>query len=54
MRTPSLFCRNGHQMAGANLLWHTRYNDGEKSMVRECRICANARYRKKRRPQNVG
>jgi hypothetical protein len=32
-------------MAGANLLWHTRYSDGEKFMVRECRTCANERYR---------
>lgn len=37
-------------MAGTNLLWHTRYDSisGEKFMVRECRACANKRYRVKR------
>jgi len=49
MRTPSQFCRHGHEMAGTNLLWHTRYDStGEKSLVRECRSCANSRYRSKR------
>lgn len=37
-------------MAGDNLLWHTRYDrqTGEQSLVRECRECANKRYRTKR------
>jgi hypothetical protein len=36
-------------MAGKNLLWHTRYDDaGGQFLVRECRTCANARYRLKR------
>lgn len=48
-RTPSEFCRNGHRMAGENLLWHTRYDaTGKKFLVRECRTCANKRYRTKR------
>jgi hypothetical protein len=49
MRTTSEFCRNGHRMAGANLLWHTRYDaTGKQFLVRECRTCANKRYRDKR------
>jgi hypothetical protein len=49
MRVISDICRNGHPLAGANLLWHTRYDEvGDKFMVRECRTCANARYRAKR------
>jgi hypothetical protein len=37
-------------MAGANLLWHTRYDaeTGEQFLVRECRECSNKRYRNKR------
>jgi hypothetical protein len=36
-------------MAGTNLLWHTRYDDTRKQfLVRECRTCANKRYRNKR------
>lgn len=37
-------------MAGENLLWHTRYDKktGAKTMVRECRTCANERYRNNR------
>ena len=47
MRTPSAVCRNGHRMSGKNLLWHTRYDPvtRERFLVRECRVCANARYR---------
>lgn len=48
MRTPSKSCRNGHKMQGRNLLWHTRYKGELKLMVRECRICANDRYRTNR------
>jgi len=52
MRVLSPVCRNGHKMAGANLLWHTRYDEaGNKTMVRECRACANRRYRNKRRAE---
>jgi hypothetical protein len=48
-RTPSEVCRNGHPMSGDNLLWHTRYDDaGTQFLVRECRSCANQRYRTKR------
>jgi len=48
-RTPSVSCRNGHRMTGTNLLWHTRYDaTGKRFMVRECRACANNRYRSKR------
>jgi hypothetical protein len=36
-------------MAGANLLWHTRYDlAGKQFLVRECRTCANERYRNRR------
>jgi len=37
-------------MAGTNLLWrHTRYDTtGKQFLVRECRTCANKRYRIKR------
>jgi len=36
-------------MAGENLLWHTRYDvAGKQFLVRECRTCANQRYRTKR------
>lgn len=35
-------------MAGDNLLWHTRYDATGKFLVRECRTCANTRYRIKR------
>jgi hypothetical protein len=36
-------------MAGTNLLWHTRYDaTGNRFLVRECRTCANKRYRTKR------
>jgi hypothetical protein len=51
MRTPLAMCKKGHKMAGANLLWHTRYDKttGAKSLVRECRACANERIRTKRR-----
>ena len=51
MRTPTAECRKGHKMAGANILWHTRYDKTTraKTMVRECRACANARYRAKRK-----
>lgn len=45
MRTLSAVCRKGHKMVEENLIWHTRYKDGQKHMVRECRTCANARYR---------
>jgi hypothetical protein len=50
-RTPSAVCRNGHKMSGANILWHTRYDKttGEKRMIRECRACANQRYRLNRK-----
>jgi hypothetical protein len=48
MPQPQDRCRNGHKMQGRNLLWHTRYKDGIQSMVRECRICANDRYRANR------
>jgi hypothetical protein len=49
MRTPSQLCRNGHEMAGDNLLWHKRYDaTGNQFLVRECRTCANQRYRTKR------
>jgi hypothetical protein len=45
----SEFCRNGHRMAGSNLLWHTRYDaTGKRFLVRECRTCANKRYQAKR------
>lgn len=31
------------------MLWHTRYDsDGNQTLVRECRSCANQRYRIKR------
>lgn len=50
MRSPMAVCRKGnHPMTGANLLWHPRYKDGEKYMVRECRTCANERYRANRK-----
>jgi hypothetical protein len=48
MRTLSACCRHGHPMVGDNLIWHTRYKDGQKRMVRECRSCANTRYRTNR------
>lgn len=49
MRTPSECCRNGHQMSGSNLIWHTRYDaTGKQFLVRECRTCANQRDRDKR------
>ena len=49
MRVLSEFCRNHHRMAGANLLWHTRYDaTGKRFMVRECRTCANNRYKANR------
>jgi len=44
-RKPSTFCRNGHLMAGDNLITHNR--DGK--ITRECRTCANVRYRAKRK-----
>jgi len=49
MRVLSAVCRNGHKMAGKNLLWHSRYKDGVKLMVRECRTCANERCRANRK-----
>jgi hypothetical protein len=49
MRASLKMCRNGHKLAGDNLLWHTRYTSTrEKFLVRECRRCANDRYRAKR------
>lgn len=50
MRVLVEFCRSGlHKMTGSNLLWHTRYDKtGAKTLKRECRACANARYRAKR------
>lgn len=53
MRTFSQFCRNGHEMSGQNLIWHTRYDKetGQQSVVRECRACANRRYRTQRSAQ---
>lgn len=44
-RKASDTCRNGHPMKDPNLIWHTR---GDK-LVRECRRCANARYRANRK-----
>jgi hypothetical protein len=39
-------------MSGDNLLWHTRYDPtGKQFLVRECRTCANFRYRTKRNAQ---
>ncbi len=38
-------CRNGHPMKDPNLIWHKR---GEKQ-IRECRACANLRYRSNRK-----
>ena len=35
-------------MAWENLLWHTRYDESGLRWVRECRTCANKRYRIKR------
>lgn len=43
-RTPSTTCRHGHPMKGRNLILHKR---GDKT-TRECRTCANDRYRAKR------
>lgn len=46
MRPPSKVCPRGHKMAGKNLLWHKRYDKaGKQYMARECRACANDRYR---------
>jgi hypothetical protein len=38
---PSKFCRKGHAKTGKNVITHRR---GDK-IVKECRTCANARYR---------
>ena len=44
-------CRNGHQLKKPNLILHRRVNKktGEVKIVRECRKCANARYRRMRK-----
>jgi hypothetical protein len=43
-RLVSEYCRNGHRMAGGNLIWHARYDaDDNKTYVRECRACAAKR-----------
>lgn len=38
---PSKYCRKGHLKSGKNVITHRR---GDK-IVKECRTCANARYR---------
>jgi hypothetical protein len=49
VRPPSKVCHKGHKMAGKNLLWHKRYDkSGKQYMARECRACANDRYRANR------
>jgi hypothetical protein len=41
-------------MGGDNLLWHTRYDaTGKQFLVRECRTCANKRYRETRRVERT-
>lgn len=47
-RKPSETCRNGHPMKDPNLIWHTKANG---KRVRECRTCANLRYRILRKAQ---